>query len=89
MQSKKKIARIYSEAKIFLTIYGTYYSYDFDGDKVICQKLTRGQQELLSRIYGTSEENVDLTKWEPVASGSSSLADRGLSRCTAERVSVY
>ena len=85
MQSKKKIAKIYPEAKIFLTIYGTYYSYDFNGSKAVCQRSTEGQQELLSRIYGVREEKENLVRWEPVASGNSVRMNKVLSRCASER----
>lgn len=66
MQSEKKIAKIYYEAKIFLTIYGTYYSYDFENNHAVCRRLDDGQQELLARIYGIPK-NEELSSWQPVA----------------------
>lgn len=85
MQPKKKIARIYPEAKIFLTIYGTYYSYDFDGEKAVCQKLMQGQQELLSRIYGFQEQKDEMVRWEPVAIGHFVDMNKILSQSVVER----
>ena len=68
MNTPKRIAYIFEEAKIFLTKDGRYYGFSEVDGKVKCWKLSKEEKDIFLReVCPHSQKQEEEISWQPIA----------------------
>lgn len=68
MNTPKRIAYIFEEAKIFLTKDGRYYGFSEVNGKVKCRKLSKEEKDaFLREVRPHSQKQDEEVCWQPIA----------------------